>query len=48
MLTRWPAPAARQPRIVFGFTITCGKIVQIDLVADPTRLGQLDLVILSD
>jgi RNA polymerase sigma-70 factor (ECF subfamily) len=37
-----------QPRVVFGFTITRGKIVAIDLLADPERLGQLDLVILSD
>ena len=37
-----------RPRVVFGFTITRGKIVQIDLVADPTRLGQLDLTVLSD
>jgi RNA polymerase sigma-70 factor (ECF subfamily) len=37
-----------QPRVVFGFTITRGKIVEIDLVADPERLRQLDLVILND
>ena len=37
-----------QPRVVFGFTITRGKIAEIDLVADPQRLGQLDLVILED
>jgi len=27
-----------QPRVVFGFTITGGKIVEINLVADPERL----------
>lgn len=37
-----------QPQVVFSFTITRGKIVEIDLVADPVRLGQLDLTILDD
>ena len=37
-----------RPRIVFGFTITRGKIVEIDLVADPDRLRQLDMAILHD
>src|SRR5713101_5889936 len=37
-----------QPRVVFAFTITRGKIVEIDLLADPERLGQLDLEILND
>lgn len=41
------APGGR-PRVVFGFTITGGKIVRIDLVADPERLRQLDLVVLND
>jgi len=36
-----------QPRVVFGFTITRGRIAEIDLVADPERLGQLDLVVLE-
>jgi RNA polymerase sigma factor (sigma-70 family) len=39
------APGGR-PRIVFGFTITRGKIVEIDLVADPERLSHLELAIL--
>jgi hypothetical protein len=34
--------------VVFGFTITRGKIVAIDLVADRARLRQLDLVVLGD
>jgi RNA polymerase sigma-70 factor (ECF subfamily) len=38
----------RQPRVVFGFTITQGKIVGIELIADPTRLSQFDLVILKN
>ncbi len=37
-----------QPRVVFGFTITRGKIVEIDLLADPERLGELDVVILNE
>ena len=34
-----------QPRVVFDFTITDGRIVAIDLLADPDRLGELDLVV---
>jgi len=41
------APGGR-PRVVFGFTITRGKIVEIDILADPTRLRQLDLAVLND
>ena len=41
------APGGR-PRVVFGFTITRGKIVAIDLLADPERLHQLDLTVLDD
>jgi RNA polymerase sigma-70 factor (ECF subfamily) len=40
------APGGR-PRVVFGFTIVHGKIVEIDLVADPDRLRELDLAILD-
>jgi RNA polymerase sigma-70 factor (ECF subfamily) len=36
-----------RPRVVFGFTIVRGKIVEIDMVADPERLGQLDLALLG-
>jgi RNA polymerase sigma factor (sigma-70 family) len=36
-----------RPTVVFGFTITRGKIVEIDLVADPELLRQLDLAILD-
>jgi hypothetical protein len=32
--------------VVFGFGIVEGKIVTIDLMADPDRLSRLDLVIL--
>jgi RNA polymerase sigma-70 factor, ECF subfamily len=39
--------AGGQPRVVFAFTISAGKIVQIDLVADPERLRELDLVLLD-
>jgi RNA polymerase sigma factor (sigma-70 family) len=41
------APGGR-PRVVFSFTITRGKIVGIDLLADPERLRQLDLAVLND
>jgi aspartate/methionine/tyrosine aminotransferase len=40
------APGGR-PGVVFGFTITGGTIVEIDLVADPESLRRLDLVILD-
>lgn len=32
-----------RPRVVFGFMITDGKIVGIDMISDPTILGVLDL-----
>jgi hypothetical protein len=41
------APGGR-PCVVFRFTITHGKIVGIDLLADPARLSQLDLAVLDD
>jgi len=37
-----------QPRVVFGFTITRGKIVAIDLLSDPAHLAQIDLVVLDE
>jgi RNA polymerase sigma factor (sigma-70 family) len=37
-----------RPRVVFGFTITDGKIVGIDMISDPTILRELDLEILTD
>src|SRR5438067_316707 len=37
-----------RPRVVFGFTITRGKIVAIDLLSDPEHLRQLDLAVLDD
>ena len=40
------APGGR-PRVVFGFTIAGGRIVEIELLADPERLRQLDLEILG-
>lgn len=35
------------PRVVFAFTIAGGKIVQIEMIADPARLSELDLSILE-
>jgi RNA polymerase sigma-70 factor (ECF subfamily) len=40
------APGGK-PRVVFAFTIGRGKIVQIEMVADPARINQLDLSILE-
>ena len=36
-----------QPKVVFWFTIEDGKIVSITLIADPVRLGRLDLSIIG-
>jgi len=41
------APRGRLFRVL-RFTITDGKIVEIDVVADPERLRQLNLAVLSD
>jgi RNA polymerase sigma factor (sigma-70 family) len=41
------APRGRLFRVLH-FTLTRGKIVQIDVVADPARLRQLDLAVLND
>jgi RNA polymerase sigma factor (sigma-70 family) len=41
------APGGR-PFSVMGFTISGGKIVEIDILADPARVGRLDLAVLDD
>ena len=41
------APRGR-PFSVMGFTVRRGKIVEIDILADPARLRQLDLAVLDD
>jgi RNA polymerase sigma factor (sigma-70 family) len=41
------APGGR-PRVVFGFTIVDGRIVAIDLLADPERLDAMRLTVLGD
>jgi RNA polymerase sigma factor (sigma-70 family) len=41
------APGGR-PRVVFDLTITGQRIAGIDVVADPERLGELDVVLLDD
>jgi RNA polymerase sigma factor (sigma-70 family) len=38
---------ADQPISVMAFTVTRGKIVEIDVVADPERLARLDLTVLG-
>jgi len=37
-----------RPFAVIGFTITNGRIVEIDILADPARLGRIDLTVLDD
>jgi len=37
----------RPPFSVGGITVTGGKIVEIDILADPERLRRLDLTILD-
>jgi RNA polymerase sigma-70 factor (ECF subfamily) len=34
--------------LVLNLTVTGGKIVEINVVADPARLRQLDLAVLDD
>jgi hypothetical protein len=41
------APGGR-PFSVMGFTVRGGKIVEIDVLADPGRLEQLELAVLDD
>lgn len=41
------APGGRLS-VVLAFAIRHDRIVEIDVVADPERLGQLDLAVLSD
>jgi RNA polymerase sigma-70 factor (ECF subfamily) len=40
------APGGK-PRVVFAFTIGSGKIVQIEMLADPANISKLDLSILE-
>jgi hypothetical protein len=37
-----------EPFSVMGFMVRRGKIVEIDILADPARLRQLDLRVLDD
>jgi DNA-directed RNA polymerase specialized sigma24 family protein len=36
-----------RPRMAFAFTVAGGKVIAIDMVADPDRLGQLDPTVLD-
>ncbi|NBH07628.1 RNA polymerase subunit sigma-70, partial [Amycolatopsis sp. SID8362] len=36
-----------RPFSVLGFTVAGGRIVEIDILADPERLGRLDLAVLD-
>jgi RNA polymerase sigma-70 factor (ECF subfamily) len=42
------AVAAGRPLAVMGFTVAHGKIIEIDILADPARLQKLDLTVLGD
>ena len=37
-----------RPLAVLGFTVAHGKIVEIDILADPARLQELDLPVIKD
>ena len=37
-----------RPRSIVGVIVRGGKIVEIDVIADPERLRKLDLTILDD
>jgi RNA polymerase sigma factor (sigma-70 family) len=37
-----------RPYAVLGFTVRSGRIVEIDILADPARLARLDLTVLDD
>jgi len=41
------APGGK-PRVVFVFTIEAGRIVEIELLADPEQLSRLDLAKVDD
>jgi hypothetical protein len=43
-----PAPCLRMWSRARARTIANGKIVEIDILADPERLSQLDLAFLDD
>ena len=36
------------PQVAFGFTITEGKVVAIELIADPERIRELEVEILKE
>jgi RNA polymerase sigma factor (sigma-70 family) len=38
--------AGGQPRVVFSFTVTDGKVTAVELIADPDRLSELALTVL--
>jgi len=37
-----------QPRAIFRIWVARGKIVELDLIAEPERLGQLDVELLDE
>ena len=37
-----------EPFSVVGFTVSGGRIVEMDILADPERIRELDLAVLDD
>ena len=46
--TSWSASTRGRLFRALRFTITGGKIAQVDVIADPEHLRQLDLAVLDD
>jgi RNA polymerase sigma-70 factor, ECF subfamily len=42
----WPKPSGR-PLVLFSFTIIGGRIVAIELIAEPNRLGRYAVTLLE-
>ena len=49
MTQRWRrvAPSGRPVLSVIGFTIPGGKVLEMDILADPDRLSRLDLSVME-
>jgi hypothetical protein len=42
------ATVGGDPVAIIGFTVSRGKVVEIDVIADPDRLLRLNLAVLDD
>ena len=38
---------AANPAVVVGFTVSCGEVVVLDVIADPARLVRFGLAVLD-